>query len=77
MQKINPSRDLRFALFVARGSSRRLTSGSRVSVVSLEIPGIVVSLEIPVSCIFFVKISGKIVKIVFSDSRDQNKILKF
>ena len=33
--------------------------------VSLEIPGIVVSLEIPVSRIFLVKISGKIVKIGF------------
>ena len=56
---------------------RRLTRDSRVSVVSLEIPGIVVSLEIPVFRIFLVKISGKIVKIGFSDSRDQNKILKF
>ena len=46
-------------------------------VVSLEIPEIVVSLEIPVFRIFLVKILGKIVKIVFSDSRDQNKILKF
>ena len=36
-------------------SFRRLTSGSRVSVVSLEIPGIVVSLEIPVFRIFLVK----------------------
>ena len=38
---------------------------SRVSVGSLEIPGIVVSLEIPVFQIFLVKSSGKIVKIVF------------
>ena len=47
---------------------RRLTRDSWVSVVSLEIP---------VFPIFLLKISGKIVKIVFSDSRDQNKILKF
>ena len=51
---------------------RRLTSGSRVSVVSLEIPGIVVSLEIPVFRIFLVKSSGKIVNIGFLDSRDQD-----
>ena len=53
---------------------RRLTRDSWVSVVSLEIPGIVVSLEIPVFRIFLVKYSGKILKIGFSDSRDQNKI---
>ena len=35
------------------------------------------SLEIPVFPIFACKNSGKIVKIGFSDSRDQNKILKF
>ena len=46
-------------------------------VVSLEIPGIVVSLEIPVFLIFLVKISRKIVNIDFSDSQDQNTILKF
>ena len=46
-------------------------------VVSLENPGIVVSLENSVSQIFARKKSGKIVKIGFSDSRDQNKILKF
>ena len=66
---------------LARASHSRkpgsLTRDSRVSVVSLEIPGIVVSLEIPVFRIFLVKISGKIVKISFLDSRDQNKILKF
>ena len=49
---------------------------SRVSVVSLEIPGIVVSLEIPVFRIFLVKNFRKIVKISFLDSRDQNRILK-
>ena len=49
----------------------------RSSVGSLEIPGIVVSLEIPVSPIFLVKNSGKIVNIGFSDSRGQNKILNF
>ena len=48
-----------------------------LSVVSLEISGIVVSLEIPVSRIFSRKNSGKIRKIGFSDSRDQNKITKF
>ena len=42
--------------------------------VSLEISGIVVSLEIPVFPIFARKKSGKIVKIEFSDSRDQKKI---
>ena len=46
-------------------------------VVSLEIAGIVVSLEIPVFRIFARKIFGKIVKIGFSDSQDQNEILKF
>ena len=54
-----------------------LTRDSRASVVSLEIPGIVVSLEIPVFPIFLVKNSRKIVTIGFSDSRDQNEILKF
>ena len=43
----------------------------------LGIPGIIVSLEIPVSRIFSRKKSGKIRKICFSDSRDQNKITKF
>ena len=47
------------------------------TVVSLEISGIVVSLEIPVFPILLVKNLGKIVKIVFSDSRDQNQITKF
>ena len=55
---------------------RRLTRDSWVSVVSLEITGIVVSLEIPVFRILLVKNFGKIVKIVFSDSRAQNRILK-
>ena len=55
---------------------RRLTRDSRVSVVSLEIPGIVVSLEISVFRIFSRKKSGKIVKIGFLDSQDQNGILK-
>ena len=47
---------------------RRLTRDSRVSVGSLEIP---------VSRIFARKKSRKIVKNGFSDSRDQNKNLKF
>ena len=59
------------------GGYHSVTRDSRVSVVSLEIPGIVVPLEIPVFRIFLVKISRKIVKIGFSDSRDQNKIVKF
>ena len=58
-------------------SNRRLTRDSQVPVVSLEIPGIVVSLVNPVFPIFARKNSGKIVKICFSNSRDQNKILKF
>ena len=45
----------------------RLTRDSQV--VSLEIPRFLVHL--------FIKNSGKIVKISLSDSRDQNKILKF
>ena len=45
--------------------------------VSLEIPGIVVSLEIPVFRILSRKKLRKFVKICFLDSRDQNKILKF
>ena len=49
----------------------------RVSVVSLEIPGIVVSLEIPVFQIFSRRKPKKIKKICFLDSRDQNKILNF
>ena len=57
-----------------RGCTGRMVLGS---VVSLEIPRIVVSLESPVFPIFLVKISGKIVQIGLSDSRDQNKILKF
>ena len=56
------------------GTHRSVPIGAAVSLV---IPGMVVSLEIPVSRFFLVKISGKIVKIGFSDSRDQNKILKF
>ena len=44
---------------------------------SLENPGIVVSLEIPVFWIFLVKEYGNIAKIVFLDSRDQNKISNF
>ena len=51
--------------------------GTQGAAVSLEIPGIVVSLEFPVFRIFLVKISGKIVKIGFSDSRDHNKISIF
>ena len=51
--------------------ARRLTRDSWVSVGSLAIPGIVVSLEIPVFPIFLVNISGKIVKIDFLDSRDK------
>ena len=50
---------------------------SSLAAVSLEIPGIVVSLEIPVFPIFARKKSGQIVKIGFSDSRDQNKITRF
>ena len=62
----------------AQGSRDARAPGSQVSVGSLEIPGIVVSLEIPVFPVFFfVKKSGKIVKIGFVDSQDQNKILKF
>ena len=55
------------------------SQGPKISgiVVSLDISGIVVSLEIPVFPDFFRKNSGKIVKIGFSDSRDQNKNLKF
>ena len=49
----------------------------RVSVVSFEIPGIVVSLVIPVFRIFSRKNSGKILNIGFSDSQDQIKITKF
>ena len=65
------------SLFEILGLEPFSGNGFRVSVVSLEIPGIVVSLEIPVSRIFSRKNSGKIVKIGFSDSRDPNKILKF
>ena len=71
-QRIHPHIRPRF-FFGLRRVSRR----SRVSVVSLEIPGIVVSLGIPVFRIFPRKKSGKIVKIVFSDSQQQNKILNF
>ena len=56
---------------------RNITRPDQGAVVSLEIPRIVVSLEIPVFRIFFVKKSGKIIKICFFDSRDQNKILNF
>ena len=55
---------------------RRLTRGYQGAAVSLEIPGIVVSLEIPgFPDIFSIKISGKIAKTVFLDSRDRKKIL--
>ena len=57
---------------------RRLTLGSRVSVVSLLDPGFPSShswFRIPAH--FFVKNFWKIRKINFSDSRDQNKITKF
>ena len=56
-------------IFASRGS--RITSGSWVSVVSLEIPGIVVSLEIPVSRIF-----SRNKKIVKSISRSLEKPYK-
>ena len=45
--------------------------------VSLEIPRIVVSLEIPVFRIFSRKKCGKIVNICFLDSRDQANFLNF
>ena len=70
--------DARYVAFrKIRKTENPLPRGSRVSDVSLEISGIVVSLEVPVPRIFSCKNSGKIVKIDFSDSRDQNKITKF
>ena len=56
----------------------RLTSGSWVSVVSLEIPGIVVSLEIPVSGLksvfFIVKLEFFIVKVLKKSGKSPEKI---
>ena len=57
--------------FVIPRGFRRLTSGSRVSVVSLEIPGIVVSLEISVpgrKSVFYRKTGN------FHRKNDQEKI---
>ena len=53
------------------------TRGSHHRASHSRLPPQGVSLEIPVFRIFLVKNSGKIVKIGFLDSRDQNKILKF
>ena len=60
--------------FIVKSIPQGSTQGAAVS---LEIPGIVVSLEIPVFWIFSREKSVKIVKIDFSDSWDQHKILIF
>ena len=66
--------DTLFMLEYSTGPNAGSGPATRASVGSLESPRIVVSLEIPVFQILFLKKSEKIVKICFLDSQDQKKI---